>query len=219
MRAHLIWQVSENNFLVPLKMAWVGELEALWNANSEYLLEVRSRPRDENDDSEDGALFTETIAVEPPVKSMEAASENVTAALTIDFSRFTDQEITDAFTAWLKEHRPQRWKQPRRVLPNARQRGRKLVEYRVALERLGLMRLLHNHSPADLRLELPEAWKKIAAKEPDFRREIREASKFFHGLFPFLPESERPESEERFGVWFPPIRRIMDELDRERGKK
>jgi len=79
------------------------------------------------------------------------------------------------------------------------------------------MRLLDFHSPAMLSKELPEAWEKIGRKEKDFRREIREAAKFFRRLFPFLPENERPSSEERYGVWAPPLHRLMDEMDRERG--
>jgi len=137
--------------------------------------------------------------------------------LTVDFSRFTDQEISASFVVWLKERRPPEWKRARRVFPGARHKGRKLLEYRVALERLGLMRLLHLHNPTDLREQLPEAWKKYRAKERSFRREIREACNFFRKLFPFLPAQERPVSEERFGVWFPPVQRFMDEMDRERG--
>jgi hypothetical protein len=79
------------------------------------------------------------------------------------------------------------------------------------------MRLLHFHSPTQLREQLPDAWKKYRAKERSFRREIREARKFFRKLFPFLPTQECPISEERLGIWFPPVRRCMDEMDREKG--
>src|SRR5439155_4890371 len=110
----------------------------------------------------------------------DALKGRITTALTVDFSRFTDREICDAFHAWLIKARPKRWKRPRRVFPGARQKGRKLIEYRVAVERLGLMRLLHVHNPTQLREQLPDAWKKYRAKERSFRREIREARKFFH---------------------------------------
>jgi hypothetical protein len=216
-RDQLSTQVADSVVLHPLDAATVGELEELWKANSAYLTKVRSTIRAENDDSEDAALWEETSAVEPFAAEKGATRERITAAITVDFSRFTDREICDAFAAWLTATRPKRWKRSRRVFPGARQKGRKLIEYRVALERLGLMRLLHAHSPTSLRQQVPEAWKKYRAKERSFRREVREAGKVFRRLFPFLPEQERPVSEERLGVWFPPVGKLMDEMDRERG--
>ena len=217
MRTYLAAQVGKSIVLRPVAAATVGELEELWKANSADLLEVRARDRPKNDDCEDAALWAETEPVEPFASDEGRVKDHLAVALTVDFSRFTDGEISAAFQTWLKENRPAQWKKPRRVFPGARQKGRKLTDYRVGLERLGLMRLLHFYSPAQLREELPAAWKRIHSKEPDFRREIREASKFFRGLFPFLPDEERPHSEERRGVWFPPVQKIMDEMDRERG--
>jgi hypothetical protein len=85
------------------------------------------------------------------------------------------------------------------------------------------MRLLHWHSPAELQSEMPEAWKAIGHKQAYFRREIREACRLFHRLFPFLPDSERPESEERAGLWRPALAKIADEVAQDiairRGKK
>lgn len=217
LRNVLVQKVTETSMLHPMCMSSVGELEELWKANSSYLLEVRSRVRDENDDCEDCALYTETVPVQSLSLEEKPTQQKVSAALTIDFSRYTDLEITEAFVSWLKKQRPKQWRRPRRVLPGARQRGRKLVEYRVALERLGLMRLLHWHSPAEIRDELPEAWKTYQRKENDFRREVREAAKFFRMLFPFLPRRERPESEERHGVWLPAMLKIAEEVERKMG--
>jgi hypothetical protein len=216
-RDQLSKQVTSSILLRPLNVATAGELEELWKANSVYLAKVRSTVRPKNDDSEDAALWEETNAVEPFALEKGALKERITAALTVDFSRFTDQEICDAFRAWLIKTRLKRWKRPRRIFLGARQKGHKLIEYRVAVERLGLMRLLHFHTPTQLREGLPNAWKKYRVKEPSFRREIREARKFFRKLFPFLPAQERPVSEERVGIWFPPIRRYMDEMDRQNG--
>lgn len=202
-RSQIASHAQGSLILRPLAPALVGELEELWEANSTALKEVRQRERPENDDSEDAALWTESVPVEPTDAEENARQEKLTVALTVDFSRFTDGEILEAFQTWLKEKRPGQWRTPRRVIPNARKRGKKQVEYRVALERLGLMRLLHWYSPADLSRKLPAAWEKIRHKEPDFRREIREAARFFRSLFPFLPEQERPDTVERFGVWIP----------------
>lgn len=222
-RVQLSKQVTTSSVLQPLTLATVGELEELWTKNSEDLMKVRSRVREANDDSEDAALWRDTEPVEPFSTQGDGLTRGITAALTIDFSRFTDREVIEAFIPWLAKTRPRRWKRPRRVFPGARQKGRKSIEYRVALERLGLMRLLHWHRPAELRKEMPEAWKAICRKEQYFRREIREASKFFRRLFPFVPKSERPQSEERFGIWHPPFEKIADEVAQEmgidRGKK
>lgn len=217
LRNVLVQKVTETSMLHPLCMSSVGELEELWAANSAELLDVRSRVRDENDDSEFCALVADTTPIQPSPLEGKQRQEKMTAALTIDFSRYTDSEITDVFISWLKKHRPKKWRRPRRVLPGASQRGRKLVEFRVALERLGLMRLLHWHGPAEIRDQFPAAWKKYRHKENDFRREVREASKFFRALFPFLPKCERPESEERHGVWLSAMVKIAKEVEREMG--
>lgn len=183
-----------------LDAATVGELEELWKNNSAYLAKVRSTVRPKNDDSKDAAPRGETGPVESSTTGDASLTERLTVALTVDFSRFTDQEISAEFVRWLKENRPPHWKRPRRAFPGTRKKDRKLIEYRVAVERLGLMRLLHFHSPKELREQLPDAWKKYGAKERRFRREIREGCNFFRKLFPFLPEEERPASEERFGI-------------------
>jgi hypothetical protein len=217
-RAKLSNEVAESRVLQPLTAATVRELEELWKTNSVQLAAVRLREGAANDDGEDAAaLWAETEAVELLPMGDGVLKDRLTVAFTVDFSRFTDHEISDDFLAWLKQNRPPQWKIPRRIFPGARQKGRKLIEYRVAIERLGLMRLLHVHSPTSLREQVPQAWKKYRAKERSFRREIREGCKFFRRLFPFLPEQERPRSEERFGIWFPPVRRCMDEMDREMG--
>lgn len=215
-RSELSKQVTKSLVLQPLMAATVRELEELWKTNSVELAQVRLGQRAENDDAEAAALWAETEPIQPFATENDSSKERLTVALTVDFSRFTDQEISAEFLAWLKERRPAPWKRPRRVFPGAPQKGRKLIEYRVAVERLGLMRLLHVNSPTELRKHLPEAWKKYCGKEQSFRREIREACKFFRRLFPFLPEQERPDSEERLGIWFPPFRRCMDEMDRKR---
>ena len=215
-RRDLTKQVTDYWMLRPLAPAMVGELETIWLSNSEWLRQIRQQARSPQDDTEEAALWEES---EPVVQSNDSAKApgQTIVAFTVDFSRFTDREITQQFRIWLSEHRPADAMPPRRILPGARQKGRKLIEYRVALERVGLMRLLHWRSPTELRKELPEAWNKIHSKERDFRREIREASKFFRRLFPFLPAKERPESEERHGIWLPPLLKIADDVAREMG--
>jgi len=223
LRLQLSKQVPISTVLQPITPATVGELEQLWLKNSGEVRDIRSRPRPPNDDSEDAALFNETEPFEHLSTEDGALNRGLTVGLTVDLSRFTDRELLQAFKEWLGANRPQKWKTPRRFFPNARQKGRKSLEYRVGLERLGLMRLLHWHSPAELQTEIPKAWKAIGHKQEYFRREIREACKLFHKLFPFLPNAERPQSEQRAGMWRPALARIADEVVEEmatgRGKK
>ena len=79
------------------------------------------------------------------------------------------------------------------------------------------MRLLHRLTPNEIRHELPRAWDKYKQKQDVFRREIREACKFFQRLFPFLPQNERPNSELRKGVWFPEMMKVCDKIEDDLG--
>ncbi len=207
-RRQLVVQLTEATVWNPLAPASVGELEQLWQANSGELNEVRIKPA--YDDSEMMALFLPTEPLPVLLEKKQRTSRQITAAFTVDFSRFSDAEIERAFRTWLKTHRPKRWRQPEATFPTSVRRGRKLSDYHVALERLGLMRLLHWNTPRQIRDHLPEAWALYGRKEHDFRRELREAEKFFHERFPFLPKKERPESIERHMSWLRPFSQHAD---------
>ena len=157
-----------------------------------------------------------------PAENPAEAPGKIAAAFSLDFTRFTDGEICEAMKHWLEAQRPKEWKVPKRVFPTSKQRGRKLsgkqLEYSTALNRLGLMRLLHWFTPQELRRDLPKAWQKYQSKRDDFKREVREAGKFFRRVFPFLPEKERPWSEARKGDWLPEMLRIAEKVDREMGR-
>jgi hypothetical protein len=204
-RERLVGNIGESDILRPLVPASVGELEKLWDSNSEELLRIRSRDLPDNDDTEDGALYDVTNPIEICWDDDGKPPERTTVALTIDFSRFTDREILDAFRDWLKRTRPAHWERPRRVFPNAPQRGRKHIDYRVALERLGLMRLLNDNYPDHLRKNYPEVWKRLCRDDTHFRRECKLACDFFRTLFPFLPEDELPRSSKPVEKWEPEI--------------
>ena len=200
-RERLIRNVGESLLFRPVIPASVGELEKLWNANSGELLDIRSRNLPESDDSADCALFDETEPVEIFWEDDGEPAERISAAMTFDFSRFTDREMLNALKDWLKKTRPEKWKQPRRVFPNAPQRGRKLGDYRVALERLGLMRLLNDNYPDDLRKNYPDVWKRMCRDDTHFRRECKLACDFFRTLFPFLPDDDLPRSSKPVEIW------------------
>jgi hypothetical protein len=215
-RRMLIRKVDESHFLRPLVPASVGDLEHLWEGNNSRLLEIRASNLPDGDDCEYVESISETQSVEIPMEN-ERYPERLAAAFTVDFSRFTDREILDAFRDWLKQTRPAEWERPRRIFPNAPQRGRKLLDYRVALERLALMRLLNDNYPDDLRKNHPAVWKKLCRSDTHFRRECKLACDFFHALFPFLPEDESPRCSKPVEIWEPEIeeelaRKESDEL-------
>lgn len=214
LRTHFSSKAADTSIFQPLAMASLGDIEKIWTTHNSYLNEVRATPRPPNDDCEDMALWE-------PTSPIECSEENgrpvrkLCAGFTIDFSRFTDLEIQTAFTSWLKDNRPVQWSKPSRSFPCSRQRGRKDSEYSVALERLGLMRLLHWYSPELIKISLPETWKRFRHKQASFRREIRAATCFFKKIFPFLPAHEVPFSSERLGIWLPQMERTTDDVFRE----
>jgi hypothetical protein len=216
-RVQLSKQVSESHILHPLAPAMVGELEKLWNTNSGNLDEIRSKPRPEYDDSEECALYQSSEPVTLEVESGKPSGGSMAVAFAVDFTHFSDREILAELQQWLAAHRPKHWQRPRRVFPGSKQKGRKLIEYRVAVERLGIMRLLHWYTPTELQRDMPEAWARYGRKKADFRREVREARKFFRRLFPFLPKTELPQSEPRKGVWFPEIVKICEQVEHKMG--
>lgn len=216
-RKSMVGKVGESSSLRPLTPVLVGELEKLWDANNERLLAIRAENRPPDDDCEDCEMFSETTPVEIRWEDDDNPVERIAAAFTVDFSRFTDREILDAFREWLKQARPVHWARPRRVFPNAPQRGRKLVDYRVALERLALMRLLNDNYPDHLRKKYPEVWKRLCRDDTHFRRECKFACDFFRSLFPFLPENELPRSSKPVEIWEPEIEEELARKESDEG--
>ena len=200
-RHKLAASVQESSVLKAAAPATVGDLEALWQANRGQLDKVRASNPEDMDDREMFALYQSSEPWVQDDEEQKLRSARVTAAFTFDFARFTDAEILKEVEKWLASHRPEAWRKPRRVFPSSPAKGRKTLEFRVALERLGLMRLLHWYSLSDIRRVWPDAWKKYGSKEDSFRREIRACVACFHKLFPFLPDNERMQSEKRLRVW------------------
>ncbi|MEO7414017.1 MAG: hypothetical protein ABIZ81_11745 [Opitutaceae bacterium] len=218
-RRYLVSKLTETHVFNSLTQACVGDLEILWKENCVELLEIRSRVRSTSDDSEDGALFNQSVPASRLFGDDYASDRKVTVAFTIDFSRFANTEIETAFRRWLLTHRPRRWRKPVNVFPTSPRRGRKINDYRVALDRLGIMRLLNQLPPSELRDKIPAAWKLYGHKAPDFRREIRAAVRFFRERFPFLPPQERPDSEQRFTKWWRPLQKVLEKLEVKLGRK
>ncbi len=120
----------------------------------------------------------------------------------IDWGRYTDTEIIDSFTRWVrtKEGRPY-GSEPGNLTGRRSDRGHKAGDWRASLQRLGIMRLMHRHS-SDQIIEIVQAG--LCAKSADrvkymvkteCERERLKALDDFHTLFPFL-STEHPQSRE-----------------------
>jgi len=167
----------------PLLLATRRQLETLWGSNFKEWEPIRNQPG--YDPDEDGMAFEESQPlIEGPGHAREAHGETI-AAFAIDFRRHNNREICAALIGRLKANRP-------RDCPEPSERGRKLRDLRVALDRLGMMRLLHIFTLSEMRERCPEAWKAFAGFE--WYKERKRAGITFQKLFPFLPKDERPLS-------------------------
>lgn len=197
-RGELCRQVGVHEVSQPLAPAKQRQLEALWKANLVEWEPVRNQPGYDPDD--DYMAWEESLPqVEEPGHDGEPHGETI-VAFAVDFRKFSDKQIGEAFAAWLKANRP-------KDSPDPTGRGHKPGDWRARLTRLAVMRLLARFTAMDLvdtrRNRLPAIWKTKqfsgskwadATKWHDARRE---AGRCFHELFPFLPPAEKPLSWER----------------------
>lgn len=176
-------QVGIHEVSWPLAPAMRRQLEQLWKANLVEWEPVRAEPG--YDPDEDGTAYESSHShIEGPGHSGQAHGCTI-AAFAIDFAKFNDKQIRADFAAWLKENRPQ-------DCPEPSERGRKRRDLRVALDRLGMMRLLHQFTLKEVMEHCPEAAKAFAGYE--WYKERKRALLIFRRLFPFLQKIERPKS-------------------------
>jgi len=120
----------------------------------------------------------------------------------INWRAFTDREITIAFKRWITSNRSIPFtSQPKGVRGMTGGRGRDPDEWRASLERLGIMRLMHRFSPADLADEVQDVLpteladgEKYSSKVGN-KKERQKALEDFYQLFPSL-DNEKPKSWE-----------------------
>ena len=153
------------------------------------------------DDATDSAKSAElrkklSATLTPPVVRGQGGVVSFIAR--INWGDFTDTEIKDAFCKWMDEnHRPPEF-------PNPSKRGHSPEkELRASLERLGIVRLMHQHSFEELTAIVPAEWldqEKFAVKS-ECVKERRKALADFHRLFPFLPEENPVSFEQLLGGW------------------
>jgi hypothetical protein len=116
--------------------------------------------------------------------SVVYASGTEKTVIEINWGIFTNDEIVQAFRKWVKANRPQDV-----AKPDAKGRN-KARDWRVALERLGMMRLLHQWALRELPNAAPVAWNLYRKRE--WYKERKRAGEMFRRLFPFLSKSDRP---------------------------
>jgi hypothetical protein len=118
-----------------------------------------------------------------PVSILREEGKEVTV-VAINWASFTNDKIAKHFRKWLKTNRP---KELRLRDGKGRNKDR---DWRVALERLGMMRLLHRLRRREIAAKCPVAWKLYGKRE--WYKERKRAGEMFRRLFPFLAKSERP---------------------------
>jgi hypothetical protein len=103
----------------------------------------------------------------------------------IAWENFTNDQIATYFRKWVKHARP-------KTVPEPDGRGHKEISWRVAMEQLGIMRLLRRFTVTQLREKCPAAWKRHHTTNRRWQRDAEKARARFHNLFPFLPAKENP---------------------------
>jgi hypothetical protein len=151
-------------------------------ARQREIAAANERVRRENPKAGDEALCREgKLQFEMIQPSLCWPSGTEVTVVRIQWASFTDDEIANYFRKWVKANRPAN-------IPAPNAQGRKLRDWRVALNRLGTMRALHAHTFADYRF--PRAFKDRGEKHCYAARKL--ALKKFCELFPYLPEGEKP---------------------------
>jgi hypothetical protein len=192
-RAHIRSNVEEFQ-IVPVRVSdccWAKEIarhcQGAADQRHEQLKEWDRRylSRDEK-----GNYFTLPNAPDPPqfgtIRPRILWGLRETLMVDIAWECFTNDEIASYFRKWVKVARP-----IENPCPNGKGQN-KARDWRVALERLAMMRLLNRFRLRDLSATCPKAWKRYGKRE--WYKERRRAGEMFRRLFPFLRMEERPLS-------------------------
>ena len=177
----------------PLQPAKLHELETLWNFNLITWEPVRNRPG--YDPGDDSMAYDDSRPQISKPGHLGQPHGSTVVAFSVDFRQFGNRQICDDFMHWLKANRPQ-------DCPEPSTRGHKQRDLRVALDRLGMMRLLHRFTLREMPKHQPKAAKAFDGYE--WYKERKRAGKTFNAFFPFLPKNEKPLSwptKGRRGKW------------------
>ena len=140
------------------------------------------RVRRENPNKTEEALCREGKLQFPQIQpSLFYVGGREVTVVWIQWADFTNDEIVEYFRKWVKTNRPKQ-----STAPDGK--GKKMNDWRVALNRLGIMRALHAYTFADNRF--PAAFKERGDKFCYAAR--KSALEKFCALFPFHPKGEKP---------------------------
>ncbi len=88
---------------------------------------------------------------------------------------FEDDQILEAVKKFLKKARPKKTRADRR--------GKKLNEFQAALDRIGVMRLLHHMRPSELERVDPKAFDFLKRRRNDHFKDRKKAFQLYRKLF------------------------------------
>jgi hypothetical protein len=183
-RSHLGTDVSRIP-LVPFERGHAFEAKDIreWvESHRREIHEANATVRRKNPKKTEEALLREGKLQFPTIApSLYSGSGKEMTVVGIHWGSFTDDEIASYFRKWVRANRPSH-------IPAPNDQGKKLNDWRVALNRLGIMRALHVFTFADKRF--PEAFKERGEKHCYTARKL--ALEKFAELLPFLPKEEKP---------------------------
>lgn len=177
--------------LVPFKR---GQAHDAKDINDFLQLRRRQRDAENNrvrsqypDKNEQDLISAGKLKIPEIVPSAFWVSGMEVTVVSIQWAQFTNDEIANYFRRWVKANRPAE-------IPVPSEQGHRLVNARVNLERLAVMRLLHRCQLAELKTTCPEAWERYHTPNRRWRNDVEKAKAHFRILFPFLPKNELPRS-------------------------
>lgn len=181
-RKHAVAQLGKSDVIKPLQTATIGQLEVLWKSNAEALVAIEDgKRRAVRCEIAEELRFGFADSVEITPDEGDPKTRELTCALTVNFSLYSNQEIVEAFALWLKEAR---------LCPPPMRRGKKLNDDRAALDGIGMMRALHRcpFGTADF----PAPFTKRGSRACYKGRRLALAK--YHECLPFVPQESFPES-------------------------
>lgn len=186
-RQDAIRRLNDPGIFPPLQPAMLRELEGLWTTNGKEIIDLKTGVTKAKYDDTLLALECEpSQPIEMPRDERDPDVRDLTAAFTINFSLYTDREISEAFAAWLKTARP---------CPEPTRRGKKINDDRAALDGIGIMRAFHHYPFSHPRFPAKLKAMENARRRCDKLREL--ALRRFHEVLPFVPTESLPLSWER----------------------
>jgi hypothetical protein len=164
---------------------WIAEY---CDHQREQAFDQQARVKAKNPDIPETELWGRHLFRSPDMRTSLYATGAEVGVFRINWAAFTNEQLRDGFYSWIRDNRPRDFRAPDG-------RGKKTLSYRVKLERLAILRLLHRFTLDELQSACPEAWHHYS-KAPNrrWRKEASLVPLHFREFLPFLPENELPRS-------------------------